>query len=50
MLSYEPSSFESEEDGIPKGVHPYMYEPLTNISGSNTGESDSNEDSLPRLH
>ena len=39
-LSYEPSSFESEEDGVPEGADPYMYEPLT---GSNTGESDSSD-------
>ena len=29
--------------------YPFMYEPLTTISGSDTGESDSSEDSSPRL-
>ena len=45
-LSYESSPFGSEGDSSPEGVHP---EPLTTISGSDTGESDSSEDSSPRL-
>ena len=37
-LSYESSPFGSEGDSSPEGVHPFMYEPLTTISGSDTGE------------
>lgn len=48
-LSSEYSHFESERDNSIERVHPFMYEPLAIISGSDTGESDSNGDNSPRL-